>query len=424
MTMRMKKTTTDGGQSVAEGDLLPDVPRRFRAAGAAFALALVATVCVASSPVAAAGAADEKAAKAKASAATGPEAVLVVFPFTSPDAGRAGRKIAERLRLRARRLGLVVVDPMSVTDAMSGAEPPTLETPPAAVAVLLRDRFQAHLGLWGDVQPHGEGFRIDARGVDVRGDEPRSMTHRAAAAEPQLLNPVQDAILEKLSGLKKKPVAEATPEADAKVPTRGPNLVGNGGFELGEVHPTGWDRLDGLTTFRVSGVSPAGKCLKIDTDVYHDQWVKWRERWRAGAPPEAAPRKTPTSGPKYNTVAGIYGVEFVCDPVPVEPGKAYKVEVDYRCRSTDFFFPKVFIRGYGNVQGEKRVVYDAYLALRSLEKFDQWKHGVRICRIPTDTHSPVEFVKLKLYAYWPPGVYYFDNVSLKEAVGPIPGEDE
>jgi hypothetical protein len=72
---------------------------------------------------------------------------------------------------------------------------------------------------------------------------------------------------------------------------------------------------------------------------------------------------------------------------------------------------------------EKRVVYDAYLALRSLKDVDAWKHGVRICRIPTDTHSPVEFVKLKLYAYWPPGVYYFDNASLKEAVGPIPGED-
>jgi hypothetical protein len=410
----MTSTGSDARRALRDGSQARDAGaagHRARIA-AALALGLATAFC-----------ACRAAEAAKSESAKASEAVIVVFPFKSPADGETGRKLADRLRLRARRLGLIVVDRLSTRDAMSGAEMPTLSTPPTAVAVLLRDRFQAHLGLWGFIEPVGGGLRIDARGVDVRGAEPRSIVHEASVREPQLLNPVQDAILEKLSGLKKDPVAEATPEADAKVPTKGPNLVKNGGFEKGEKHPTGWDRLDGLTTFRVSGVSPTGKCLKIDTDVYHEQWVAWRKRWKEGAPPEAAPQKTPTSGPKYNTVAGIYGVGFVSDPISVKPGKAYKVEVDYRCKSTDFFFPKVFMRGYGDVQGEKRVVYDAYLALRSLKDVDAWKHGVRICRIPTDTHSPVEFVKLKLYAYWPPGVYYFDNASLKEAVGPIPGED-
>ena len=88
--------------------------------------------------------------------------------------------------------------------------------------------------------------------------------------------------------------------------------------------------------------------------------------------------------------------------------------MDYRAKTTDFFFPKMFVRGYGDIKGEKRVVYDAYLALRSLQDTDRWKHNVRIITIPTDVQAPVEFVRIKLYAYWPPGVYWFDNVSMKE----------
>lgn len=240
----------------------------------------------------------------------------------------------------------------------------------------------------------------------------QAMAESLAAAEPQLLNPLQDKILEQLTGRRKKPAPEATPEADANVPTTGPNRAPNGGFEKGVQHPTGWDRLDGLTTFRIPG--PTGKCLKIDTDVYHDEWVAWRKAWKAGAEPESAPAKTPTSGPKYNTVAGIYGVSYPSGPIPVEPGQAYKVEIDYRGRSTDFFFPKLFIRGYADVGGEKRVVYDAYLALRSLTDTDAWKHNVRIVEIPDDTQAPVEFVRLMIYAYWPPGIYEFDNVSMKQ----------
>jgi hypothetical protein len=351
---------------------------------------------------------------AEAPKAEAPAPVLAIFPFQSPDGGEAGRKFADRMHLRARRLDLVIVDSMSLKDAMSGAAMPTVQTPPTAVAVLLKERLAADLALWGEVRPRGQGLEIQARGLDVRGGAMETLSETFTADQPQLLNPVQDAILEKLTGRRKAAVPEATPEADARVATVGPNLVANGGFESGAKHPDGWDRLDGLTTFRVAGEGPTGKCLKMDTDVYHNQWVEWRRRWKDGAEPEAAPPKAPTSGPKYDTVAGIYGVEFVSAPIPVKPGRSYKVEVDYRCASTDFFFPKLFIRGYGDVGGEKRVVYDAYLALRSLAETDRWKHNVRIIMVPTDAPAPVEFVRLKLYAYWPPGVYYFDNVSMKE----------
>jgi hypothetical protein len=240
---------------------------------------------------------------------------------------------------------------------------------------------------------------------------------------------VQRRILEDLTGLAKPPPPTATPGSDARVPTVGPNLVPNGGFEKGAKSPDGWQRIDGLTTFWTDGLSPTGRCIRIDTDVYLSQWETWRETWAKGATADEAPAKIPTSGKKYDTVAGTYGVSYRSDPISVEPGKSYKVEVDYRGRSilggpVDFF-PKLFIRGHGEVAGEKRVVYDAYLALRCRTQGKEWEHNVRTVTIPRDTHVPVEFVRLTLYAYWPPYTdYRFDNVVMKEVAETDPGDGE
>jgi len=339
---------------------------------------------------------------------------VVVFPFSSPDGGAAGRAFADSLRLRAKRLGLAVVDQLSFSEAMAGAAAPTLETPAADAARILKDRFSARYGLWGAVRPEGAGLVMDVRGMDIKTSAEKPVIGRTfSAAEKQLVNPVQDDILLELTGRKKKPVPEASPEADAGVLTVGPELVKNGGFETGAATPEGWQRIDGQTTFWTDDGNP-GKCLKINTDVYHDEWVEWQKKYKAGAAADQAPAPTPTTGPKYDTVAGIYGVAYDSEPVPVAPGKAYKVSIGYRGRSTDFFFPKLFIRGWAKVGGEDRVVYDAYLALRCQAQGKGWESNVRIVEIPADVQSKIEYVKLKIYAYWPPGTFCFDNVSMKE----------
>ena len=306
---------------------------------------------------------------------------------------------------------------------MGGAAMPTLDARPVQMADILKDRFAATIGLWGKVEQQGQALVMHFRGLNLEAGTDRltvSVTRRAD--EPQQVNPIQDEILMELTGRRKKPVTEATPEADAKVPTTGPELARNGGFETGAKTPDGWQRLDGLTTFWSAG-GASGKCLKIFTDVYHDEWMAWQKKHKAGADAADAPTPTPTKGPKYDTVAGIYGVAFDSEPIPVTPGKAYKVGIQYKGKSTDFFFPKLFIRGWGEVAGEKRVVYDAYLALRCVEGGDDWRQQFRICEIPTDTQAPVEYLVLKVYAYWPPGTYYFDNVTLKEVApgAKIPG---
>jgi hypothetical protein len=265
---------------------------------------------------------------------------------------------------------------------------------------------------------------MEVRGLNLaKGAEGLTISRTWRAAEKQLVNPAQDEMLAELTGLKKKAAAEATPEADAKVPTVGPELVKNGDFEKGDASPEGWQKIDGLTTF-YAAEGQTGKGLKINTDVYHDEWVAWQKKVKDGAVAADAPPPTPTKGAKYDTVAGVYGVAYFSDPIPVQPGKAYKVSVSYRGMSGGIFFPKLFIRGYGDVQGEKRVVYDAYLALRSKTQGQSWESNVRIIEIPKDAKVPVEFVRLMLYAYWPPGTYWFDNVSLKEVApgAAIPGK--
>jgi len=349
--------------------------------------------------------------------------VVAVFPFASPDGGKAGRKFADRLCLRAKRLGLVIVDPLSLRDAMTGTEMPGLHTPPGQVADILKDRLAAKIGLWGRVESLGQGLVMHFRGLNLdRGADRLTIKETRRAEEPQLTGPIQDEILWTLTGRRKKPVAVATPEADAKVPTVGPELVANGGFEKGARSPTGWDRVDGLTTFW-SGGGVSGKCLKINTDVLQDEWAAWRKKHADGARAADAPDPTPTSGPKYDTVAATHGIKYDSKPIPVAPGKAYKVSIRYKGKSTDFFFLKLFIRGWAKVAGDMRVVYDAYLALRCVEGSGKWKRGVRILEIPADTQAPVEYVVMKIYAYWPPGTYYFDDVSMKR-VAPgtkIPG---
>ena len=79
------------------------------------------------------------------------------------------------------------------------------------------------------------------------------------------------------------------------------NLVPNGDFEEGKGTPTGWQAVDGLTTFWVKDPDPRhGKVIKFDTDVYQKQgyeiaaaaWESWAaeqsaRRWRRSAAPSA-----------------------------------------------------------------------------------------------------------------------------------------
>lgn len=199
---------------------------------------------------------------------------------------------------------------------------------------------------------------------------------------------------------------------EAPAPTRGAhtptaNLLTNGDFESGEAGiPTGWGPLDNLTTFWVEGgPSGKGKCLKIDTDVY---LAEWEEHKKAVAEGRADVRqKTPTSGAKYDTVAGTKGVQVISQPIRIEQGAGYMLSAALKGPSADMFYPKIFVKGYRLVKGQMREVWQAPMHCRTSPK--EWRtFSWAAPKIPSK--YGVEEVRIVIYCYWPPGIYEIDDV--------------
>jgi len=214
-----------------------------------------------------------------------------------------------------------------------------------------------------------------------------------------------------------------------------PNLIKNHSFEQGRYWPFDWDPTDGLGIFWVPGGSDGKRCVKLYTDVLDEQWVKWNDKVlkiveeaskRTGGQPQKlpknpvpdAPHRAPTAPPYYDTVAGLHGIHYRSGMVKVAPGAIYRVSVD--ARADTHGEPKVFTKGFFRWRGLMRNAGRAPMTLYGCGK--QWKRFARVFT-PADWKStlndkPVspEFLQVQLYAYWPVGNYYFDNVRL-EIVG-------
>jgi hypothetical protein len=227
--------------------------------------------------------------------------------------------------------------------------------------------------------------------------------------------------------------------ADPATIPAGENLVANSDFEQGEGTPAGWQTIDGLSSFWVDDPDGTrGKVLKLDTDVLQSQAYEWWTRLIAGAAPADAPQKLPTVEPKYDTLAGLDGVWFWSDPIKVEKGKQYWLTVDVKGPGM-----KVFMRGYpqepdlafgadeGAFQGYLKKLKGEFVQERGRKAFikkytwsawvpaggsGEWHTYSRRERPwdPTKNTPSVQYVRVMLYPYWPPGVYYIDNVRLVE----------
>jgi hypothetical protein len=227
--------------------------------------------------------------------------------------------------------------------------------------------------------------------------------------------------------------------------TREENLVLNGDFSVGQNGaPVGWTRPDSLTVFwEEGGVHGQGKCLRLDTDVYRSEWEAHRKN------PDAPVTKTATSGLKYDTVGGTAGVAVYSHPVLVDAGGCYRVSYDVKGQGEPFIFvlgywkcgpehlkdlgEKIFFKpvpggpsfslvAYGTSGEEKRQPragdFIQCYRRRVVGRFPggqegTWRHYETVLQFPAD--SPVQVAVLEIYAYWPPGNYWFDNVSVQRA---------
>jgi hypothetical protein len=225
------------------------------------------------------------------------------------------------------------------------------------------------------------------------------------------------------------------------------NLIPNGDFEAGDITPAGWQTVDGLTTFWVKDNDPKhGKVIKFDTDVYQTQGYDWWVKIARGASPKDAPKRIPTTGDKYDTLAGLDGVWFWSDFIPIEKNKAYWLSLDVKGQGL-----LVWLVGYAKKEStafgadcaafqevlQEKVTGRPKDAKRGFEGFihkycwkgqlaaggsEEWRTYQRRAKPfrPTLERPQVNFVRVLVLPTWPPGTYYIDNVRLVEVEDPDP----
>ena len=308
--------------------------------------------------------------------------VVAVLVFESRfDNGKAGMYVANAIVKKLQRTyRYVVVDPMSAGEAADAVGFKfRFDIAPAAIADFGREGLAAHILVYGKVERAGAGYTIHLRAWDLRKKDAKpqlAMTERATDRRDLPLACVRlaDALTPAEVQIERAPTA-TVPEAKRK------NLLKNGDFEQGAASPNGWQPVDNLTLFWSDKGKP-GKCLRVDTDVYEEEALRWRKQLEAGASAAKAPRKTITRGKKYDTIAGTYGVHYRSDPIPVGPGVTYRVSVDIKGRSGGIFFPKCFIKGYaraakGEFAEQDREVYRAFVACHTETQGREWEHFTR-----------------------------------------------
>jgi len=270
--------------------------------------------------------------------------------------------------------------------------------PPDKMAEFSKRAFGADIAIWGKVEKAGGEFRIFGRALDLRQSASKLALDEVFIAEDQQkVRYAAEKIIDTFSAGKKTSDQVRITEERGKVADdpglKRENLVKNGDLERGGESPDGWEKVDGLTIFWESGHSPTGKCIRIDTDVYQAEAKPWAAKVRAGASPSAAPAKTPTKGPKYDTIGGTDGVHYYSDPIPVKPGMTYRLSYDMKGKWIDGrppFVAKVWIKGYSAFEDkafgdQDRVTYDSYKACRTETQGKEWEHFTR-------TFQPVKAV--------------------------------
>jgi len=197
------------------------------------------------------------------------------------------------------------------------------------------------------------------------------------------------------------------------------NLVRNSGFEEGARYPANWTRPDDLASFWVADDIRGGKCLKTYTRIHINDYDKRVEQMKLENPPPPDPPRV-VKGPGYDTVGGLDGVTIWSDYIDCKPGMRYTLNADVRSEGGK---PKIFVKGYSELPTEiddngkaktvliRRVTFKTYI---DCDGGKDWKTST-ITFCPTHERSDVKWMRIMIFAYWPPQNYWFDNIKLFEA---------
>jgi len=331
----------------------------------------------------------------RAEAKTGSERpTLIVFDFEYPaKKGNLGFRVAEMFRWHAfRRNAFITLENAPFQEVLqeAGGFSPTIETPAKAVADFVDKHFGAEVAIWGKVERiRADDYRLHVRIVDRRKNTAKPVIAKTYPSTLHGMVESVDAALDELLGVTRPAERDLLKETGWR---NRKNLVKNGGFEKGVKTPEGWEPVDGLAIFWVEGKSPTGKCIMFDTMVEEPQYKKWRSAFAKGAPAEDAPKKIPPKPPYYGTIGGTVGAHIYSDPIPIQQGKVYRIDFDYKAMPGE---TKVFVKGYApffNKDGTitHREVYRRQINLYPKTNGQEWEHDARLI------HSSQPFIILTI----------------------------
>jgi len=195
-------------------------------------------------------------------------------------------------------------------------------------------------------------------------------------------------VLRLLAG-EEKPKDDTNPDWDVAW-ANGPNLVKNPGFEDADGdHPAHWDGWDRDYEHKMAhwvdapGPGGSGKCMKFEMNA---------------------------------DIAGGYGVAYYSEPIDITGGRRYRFSIRVR---SDAPAVKIFLKHYAYFppanregEGQWRETRRAPLNCRGVK--GQWQTFTRDFSPHRDDAQDPKQTRVELYAYWPAGIVYFDDVVMKK----------
>jgi hypothetical protein len=124
-----------------------------------------------------------------------------------------------------------------------------------------------------------------------------------------------------------------------------------------------------------------------------------------------------------------YGVDLTGEKIPVKPNTRYRCTGHAKSANPQM---KVFIKGYATVtrriDGELKTFDDiVYQMRKDIEPSDDWRpfnldFEIAPAKVFSDFQHEVKYVRVRLWAFWPAGTCWFDDIRFEE-VGPVPGSE-
>ena len=317
--------------------------------------------------------------------------ILVLFDLESQgDDGELGKWVTANIRAKLfRKNTYIMVEEMDVTQAIENTNFAVKHgTPLKNVIDFATKRFAADIAVWGKAELKGQKIVMSVKAIALK-DDPELLVDDVFAAENRnVTSEAANEFVRRLTGEEK--AKEYVDPAWATAWSDGPNLVKNPGFEETDGdHPAGWDPWGkdyhhGMVEWvDAPGPDGRGKCIKITMD---------------------------------ETIAGTYGVGYYGDPIDISGGTRYRFSIRVWSGAPTI---KIFLKHYawfpakGNEkEGQWRVTRDAPLNCRGAGP--QWKEFVRDFSPHRDDAYDPKQTRIELYAYWPAGTVYFDDVVMKK----------